>query len=233
MQRYNELQACVAYVAGSQAVLTPGASKLLHLYEPQYLRMLEDCLASRHQLMAHVVIEHNSSKQRGGGAGAAPAGRAAGAPASPQGMVYRDPDFSLHLGTLVRVKECRQLQKGCLVRVQAEGRIAVASVTQVRQARQRSGRRRRSASCNGGFTHAKRRPALPCPPQCLQLHRSLLLLLLRAAAAGFTPCPAWLGHKETHLLHAASVFVLPCNAYALPFACLGASLPPGICHTGV
>lgn len=94
-------------------VMTPGMTKALHLYEPRYLELLEEVLASGHRLFAHVVVEQPvtlASARRPG--------------------AYVTGDFAMCMATLVKVLEVRPVQQGALVRIQAEGRLQVLALQQ-------------------------------------------------------------------------------------------------------
>ncbi|KAF8057649.1 hypothetical protein HT031_005998 [Scenedesmus sp. PABB004] len=101
-----------------EEVMLPGSVKSLHLYEARYLALLDEVLASPgpNKLLGHVVVE-----QRGDAVGS----KAAAFPGAFVGQ-----NLVLLMGVLVRVLEVRTLGVGALVRIQAEGRVAVTEVTQ-------------------------------------------------------------------------------------------------------
>ena len=80
----------------AQEVMTPGMTKALHLYEPRYLEMLEEVLASGHRLMAHVVVEQPLT---------------VAAARRPGAYVPASRDFVMCMATLVKVGGRREVPR--------------------------------------------------------------------------------------------------------------------------
>lgn len=98
----------------AEEVLTPGGTKLLHLYEERYKRLMEDVM-QQGKLFVHVVVTTTRES---------PAARMPGA--------YVGDNFVMALGTLVKVIDLRSTpHMGYQVRIQAEGRVSVKTITQL------------------------------------------------------------------------------------------------------
>lgn len=100
----------------SEDVLTPGGTKVLHLYEARYLALLERALKSDDKIFAHVAAEQPVDP------GSSSAARLPGA--------LVGSNYVLALGTLVQIVEVKAQGVGALVRVQGEARVAIESLKQ-------------------------------------------------------------------------------------------------------
>ncbi|GIL55183.1 hypothetical protein Vafri_10793 [Volvox africanus] len=101
-------------------VLAPGSCKVLRLYDSSsYMLLLEELLSSPHQMLIHSVVEPLESKT-----GTLSAADRLGA--------YEAGGYVFCLSTIVKVIDVKQTESGVLLRVQAEGRVAVKSLAQTR-----------------------------------------------------------------------------------------------------
>eukprot|EP00775_Hariotina_reticulata_P002015 gene2015-2337_t len=113
-----------------EEVLLPGSVKTLHLYEARYLSLLDEVLSnpSSNKLFVHTVVEQLGSGDPVGS-------KAAGFPGA-----YVGERLVLLMATMVRVQllpgpgvqvlEVKTVQVGALVKIQAEARVSITSVTQ-------------------------------------------------------------------------------------------------------
>ncbi|GLC53195.1 hypothetical protein PLESTB_000718500 [Pleodorina starrii] len=91
-------------------------TKTLHLYEPHFISMVEECLASEHKLMATAVLEPFM-------------GDASEAEAGP-GAFVGGYNFSLSCGCLVQVLSAKPYTGGYLVRIRGEARLGISGLPQ-------------------------------------------------------------------------------------------------------
>ncbi|KXZ54918.1 hypothetical protein GPECTOR_4g990 [Gonium pectorale] len=91
--------------------------KVLRLHDSSsYLLLLEELLSSPHQMLVHSAVQPAGQQPgQGGRLGAFEAG-----------------GFEFFLSTIVKVIDVKQTERGVLLRVQSEGRVAVKSLAQTR-----------------------------------------------------------------------------------------------------
>ncbi|GIL55200.1 hypothetical protein Vafri_10785 [Volvox africanus] len=97
-------------------VFLPGMTKTLHLYEPHFISLMDECLASEHKLMATAVLEPFM-------------GEASEADAGP-GAFVGGYNFSLSCGCLVQVLSAKPYTGGYLVRIRGEARLGISGLPQ-------------------------------------------------------------------------------------------------------
>ncbi|EFJ41504.1 hypothetical protein VOLCADRAFT_119690 [Volvox carteri f. nagariensis] len=102
----------------AKEVLPPGSCKVLRLYDNSgYMLLLEELLSSPHQMLVHSSVEPTNSTS-------------SGASATSRLGAYEAGGFVFCLSTIVKVIDVKQTESGVLLRVQAEGRVAVKSLAQ-------------------------------------------------------------------------------------------------------
>ncbi|GIM03492.1 hypothetical protein Vretimale_8258 [Volvox reticuliferus] len=97
-------------------VFLPGMTKTLHLYEPHFISLMDECLASDHKLMATAVLEPFM-------------GKASETDAGP-GAFVGGYNFSLSCGCLVQVLSAKPYTGGYLVRIRGEARLGISGLPQ-------------------------------------------------------------------------------------------------------
>ncbi|GLC45284.1 hypothetical protein PLESTB_000716700 [Pleodorina starrii] len=104
----------------TKEVLPPGSCKVLRLYDnSSYMLLLEELLSSPHQMLVHSAVEPTNSLP--------------GDPTATDRLgAFEAGGFVFHLSTIVKVIDVKQTDRGVLLRVQAEGRVAVKSLAQTR-----------------------------------------------------------------------------------------------------
>ncbi|EFJ46860.1 hypothetical protein VOLCADRAFT_105320 [Volvox carteri f. nagariensis] len=92
-------------------------TKTLHLYEPHFISLVEECMASEHKLMATAVLEPflgDEISEADAGPGAFVGGY----------------NFSLSCGCLVQVLSAKPYTGGYLVRIRGEARLGISGLPQ-------------------------------------------------------------------------------------------------------
>ncbi|KXZ54459.1 hypothetical protein GPECTOR_4g1010 [Gonium pectorale] len=90
-------------------------TKTLHLYEPHFISLVDECLASEHRLMATAVLEPYMGE--------------AESDAGP-GSFVGGYNFSLSCGCLVQVLSAKPYTGGYLVRIRGEARLGISGLPQ-------------------------------------------------------------------------------------------------------
>ncbi|PNW71850.1 hypothetical protein CHLRE_16g670500v5 [Chlamydomonas reinhardtii] len=139
-------------------VFLPGMTKTLHLYEPHFIAMVEEAMASPHKLMATAVLEPYMGGQQQPGSSSSPDSSEAGGSSGSSGSsgdssssveaeaeraASRGEDaaggpgsfvggynFSLSCGCLVQVLSAKPYTGGYLVRIRGEGRLGISGLPQ-------------------------------------------------------------------------------------------------------
>ncbi|KAG2492183.1 hypothetical protein HYH03_009431 [Edaphochlamys debaryana] len=102
-------------------VFLPGMTKTLHLYEPHFISLVEECLATPHRLMATAVLEPYMGGQaqgQGQNEGEGP------------GSFIGGNNYSLSCGCLVQVLSAKPYTGGYLVRIRGEARLGISGLPQ-------------------------------------------------------------------------------------------------------
>ncbi|MEW5314742.1 MAG: hypothetical protein WDW38_006214 [Sanguina aurantia] len=97
-------------------LLAPGSTKVLNLFEPRYLALVEATVTRQHQVFVHTMIEE-------GAAGRATLARCPSA--------HQVGKHVLCSAVLVKVMEIKEAPRGVIVRVRAEGRVAIKALRTV------------------------------------------------------------------------------------------------------